>query len=89
MASYYDVTLTTAIPHGSNILNQPCSVMFTYPGGSHSTTYGGTVFAWRTANVISMSSAYMNLEASWVGANGGTLKITGAPNYQISNFVKT
>ncbi|HEX8000804.1 MAG TPA: hypothetical protein VF528_20655 [Pyrinomonadaceae bacterium] len=89
MASYYDVTLGAAIPHGSNILNQPCTVTFSYPGGSFSTPYSGTVFAWRQSNVVSVTSAYTNLESAWVGANGGTLSINGMPNYAITNFVKT
>ena len=78
--SYYDITLTGNIPHGSDILNKPCTVVFGYPGGSHSDPpYTGTIFAWPVANGVRISSAIMNMEAGWVGANGGTLRIaTGA-----------
>lgn len=75
MPTYYDVTLAANIPYGSNILNNPCTVIFTYPDGSHSIPYAATVFAWLHRNVVRISSAYMNIEAAWVGANGGTLTI--------------
>ena len=91
MPSYYDVTLGVNIPHGSDILGKPCTVVFTYPGGSYSQPYSATVFAWLVQNVVRISSAYMNIEAAWNGANGGTLSIyTGHGNldYPITLFVK-
>lgn len=91
MATYYDVTLRWGIPHGSDILNKPCSVTFTYPDGSHSQAYAGTVLAWFQQNVIRMSSNYMNIEAAWGGANGGTLSIgvNGSTlNVPITEFAK-
>ena len=36
MPTYYNVTLGANVPHGSDILNHACNVVFTYPGGSHS-----------------------------------------------------
>jgi hypothetical protein len=89
MTTYYDVTLGTAIPHGSHILNQSCTITFSYPDGSHSHEYSGTVFAWRQSNVVNVASAQMNIESAWKGANGGTLAIHGMPNYHITNFAKT
>lgn len=81
MPTYYDITLTTSIAHGSGILDKPCSVVFTYKVGSHSQTYSGSILAWRLSNVVCMQSAYMNIEAAWKDANGGTLTINtgGAP----------
>ncbi len=87
--SYYEIVLGANIPHGSGILNRPCSVVFPYPGGAHSPPYTGTVLAWPTQNTIRMQSAYMNIEAAWVGANGGTLTIdttNGMLNYPIIGF---
>lgn len=31
MATYYNITLNADIPHGSDILNKPCTIVFTYP----------------------------------------------------------
>ena len=75
MPTYYDVTLGVNIPHGVDILNRPCQVVFSYPEGSHSQAYRGTIFAWRLQNLVCMSSLVMNIEAAWNGANGGVLSI--------------
>lgn len=90
MTTYYNITLASNVPHGSGILDKPCSVVFTYPDGSHSGAYSGTVFAWPTQNTVRMSSVYLNIEAAWVGANGGTLTISTAPplNFGITAFAK-
>ena len=79
MTTYYDITLSAAIPHGSNILNQACVIVFTYPGGSSSTPYSATVLSWFTANTVRVASAVLNIEAGWAGANGGTLTIGTTP----------
>src|SRR5213596_454206 len=76
MPTYYNVTLGANVPHGSDILNHACNVVFTYPGGSHSQPYAGTVFAWPQQNIIRMSSAYTNIDAAAQGMNGGTLSIS-------------
>lgn len=90
--SYYDITLRANIPHGSDILNKPCTVVFSYPDGSSSSyTYSGTLFAWFTPNTVRISSAQTNIEAGWVGANGGILTINtggGLLTYAISGFAK-
>lgn len=90
--TYYLITLGKDIPHGSDILDKPCSVVFSYPGGSHSPVFSGTIIAWRTQNSVLMASNYMNIEAAWVGANGGTLSIFVNPSstltYPITNFQK-
>jgi hypothetical protein len=91
MPTYYNVTLGANIPHGSDILNRACSVTFTYPDGSHSQPYAGTVFAWPQQNSIRMSSAYANIDAAAQGMNGGTLSITagGGPlAFPITAFAK-
>lgn len=90
MATYYNITLDSNIPHGSNILDKPCRVVFSYPDGSFSYAYTGTVFAWPTANTVRIKSATLNIEAAWVGANGGTLTIQtgGGLAYRITGFVK-
>ena len=90
MTTYYDITLTSNIPQGSDILNKPCTVVFTYPEGSHSGTYSGTLFAWFTANTVRISSAVLNIEDAWTGANGGTLSIQtdAIQSYGISAFSK-
>ncbi len=79
------------IPHGVDILNKPCQVVFSYPGGSHSQVYQGTLFAWRLQNLVCMVSNYMNIEAAWNGANGGVLTINsgnfGELPYPITGFV--
>jgi hypothetical protein len=91
MATYYDVTLGVNIPHGVDILDRPCKVVFSYPGGSHSQEYPGTLFAWREPNLVCMVSNYMNIEAAWTGANGGVLTIdsgnSGVLTYPITGFV--
>lgn len=90
MATWYDVTVAAPIPHGSDILNKPCTVTFTYPGGSSSQAYNGTIEAWRTPTVVAMSSAYLNIQDAWTGANGGTLNINnGAVVAAVVGFVKT
>ncbi|UQA55474.1 hypothetical protein [Polyangium aurulentum] len=92
MASHYDVTLGQNIPHGTSILNAPCKVVFTYPDGSRSGEYSATVFAWRLQNVVGISSSYMNIEAAWQGANGGTLSIQtvgGTVSHPITGFTRT
>jgi len=91
MTTYYDITLTSDIPHGSDILNRPCTIVFTYPNGSHSDpSYSGTIFAWQTANTVRIASAVLNIEAGWVGANGGSLTIDtgGGLAFGISAFAK-
>ena len=90
MATYYDVTLSAAIPHGSDILNKPCTVVFTYPDGSHSNPYFATVFAWLTPTLVRIVSPVLNIQSGWVGANGGTLSIDtghGLLNRGITGFV--
>ncbi len=91
MPTYYDVTLGANIPHGSDILEKPCQVVFSYPDGSHSGTYQGTLFAWRQQNLVCMASNTMNIEAGWNGANGGVLSIdsgkSGVLTYPITGFV--
>ena len=93
MPTYYDVTLGANIPHGADILEKPCQVVFSYPGGSHSGTYQGTLFAWRQQNLVCMASNTMNIEAGWNGANGGVLSIdsgnSGVLAYPITGFVNT
>ncbi|HST36209.1 MAG TPA: hypothetical protein VLK25_06230 [Allosphingosinicella sp.] len=90
--TYYSVTLATDIPPGSNILEKPCQARATYPDKSHSSDYPGTIFAWPTQNSVCIASAYMNMEAAWIGATGGTLTIStggGAPlSYAITAFCK-
>jgi hypothetical protein len=90
MATYCNITLNANIPHGSDILNKPCKVVFSYPNGSFSLPYSATVFAWPTANTLRISSPTLNIDAAWVGASGGTLTIqTGAGlAYGITNFAK-
>lgn len=91
MATYYDITLTANIPQGSDILNKSCTVVFTYPGGSHSDpSYSGTVASWPSPNTVRISSAVLNIEAGWVGANGGTLTINtgGGLAFGIAGFAK-
>lgn len=90
MPTYYDVTLGGNIPHGSDILNKPCTVVFSYPNGAHSHTYTAQVLAWLAANTVRIVSPYMNIEAAWVGANGGTLSINtgnGVLQFPIIGFV--
>jgi hypothetical protein len=80
VSTYYDIILGVSIPHGSDILNQPATVTFTYPDGSRSWNYGGSILAWRTANVVCLQSPTLNIDAGWRangGANGGTLAIAG------------
>ncbi len=91
MATYYDITLTANIPKGSDILNKSCTVVFTYPEGSHShPSYSGTVESSASANTVRISSAVLNIEAGWVGANGGTLTINSGSGlaFGISAFSK-
>lgn len=92
MTTYYDVTLTANIPHGSDILGKPCTVVFTYPGGSYSDpAYSCQIFAWLTQNTVRITSAVLNVEAGWVGANGGTLTINtggGLPPFGIAAFAR-
>lgn len=90
MTTYYNITLANGIPHGSGILDKPCTVVFSYPEGSHSGSYSGTVFAWPTQTSVRMASPYMNIEAAWVGANGGTLTIDAnvVLTFQITAFAK-
>jgi hypothetical protein len=90
MTTYYNVTLASNIPHGSDILNRPCTVVFTYPDGSRSYTYNATLFAWPTQNTVRLASATINIEAAWHGANGGTLSILagGGLAYHIVGFAK-
>ena len=89
MATWYDVTVAAPIPHGSDILNKPCTVRFTYPNGSFSQAYNGTVEAWRTETVVAMSSAYQNIQNAWADANGGTLNINnGAVVAAVVGFVR-
>jgi hypothetical protein len=86
MPTYYDITLATAIPHGAGVLNQPCVVQFTYPGGALSGPYNATLFAWFTATTVRISSAVLNIDAAWVGANGGTLTINGTAGGLVRNI---
>lgn len=91
MTTYYDITLTADIPHGSGILDKSCTVTFTYPDGSHSTPpYSGKILAWQAANRVRISSSASNIEAGWVGANGGTLTINtrAGLNFGIYAFSK-
>jgi len=90
MATYYNITLNADIPHGSDILNKPCTIVFTYPNGSFSQKYFGTVFAWPNANIVRISSPILNIEAGWAGANGGTLTVQtgGGLAYGITAFAK-
>jgi hypothetical protein len=92
MPTFYDVTLGANIPHGVDILDKPCSVVFSYPEGSHSQAYGGTLLAWREQNLVCMESSIMNIEAGWTDANGGVLSIesgrSGVLTYPIIGFVK-
>lgn len=88
--TYYDITLGQNISQGSDILEKPCSVVFTYPDGSRSSTYTGTIIAWPTSNTVRISSSYLNIEDAWTGANGGTLTITTTTtlSYPITGFSK-
>lgn len=87
MATYYDITLTADIPQGSDILDKSCTVVFNYPGGSHSAPpYSGKILAWHTANSVRISSQVLNIEAGWVGANGGTLTINTGPGLNFGIF---
>lgn len=75
MTTYYDLTLKDDVPHGSDILNRPCKITFYYPGGSHSDTFSATVFAWLQPRLIRVTSAHMNMQSSWQGAEYGIVKI--------------
>lgn len=90
MTTYYDITLSADIPQGSDILNKACVIIFTYPGGSFSNPYSATVFAWLTANTVRVTSATLNIDSAWAGANGGTLTISTAPPLSrgITGFAK-
>ena len=87
MSTYYDVILSGNIPQGFDILEAPCTVVFTYPGGSRSQDYSATVFAWPTSNLVRIFSSYLNIEAAWAEANGGTLTIK-SQGFAIQNFIK-
>jgi hypothetical protein len=87
MSTYYDVTLSGNIQQGFDILEAPCTVVFTYPGGSRSQDYSAAVFAWPTSNLVRIVSSYLNIEAAWAEANGGTLTIKNQ-GFAIQNFNK-
>lgn len=88
--SYYKIALNQDIPHGSDILGKPCSVVFDYGNGSYDGPYAGTIVAWPTQNTVLMTSNYMNLENVWQRTQNGVLSIfvnDGVPlTYQIQNF---
>jgi len=90
MKTYYDVTLGKKIKAGSDILNKPAEIVFTYPNGTHSNfNYPFFVLAWVTDDCVRLSSTVMNVETAWQGANGGTLTIdTGSGNltFPVKNF---
>lgn len=75
MPSYYDVVAEHPIPHGSDILDKPCTVQFFYPDGSHSGRYPGRVVAWLAPALVRMSSSVVNIEAAWFGAEYGILTV--------------
>jgi hypothetical protein len=89
--SYYDVRLAANIAHGSDILNQPCTVLFTFPTGIIHGPYSGQVLAWPQPNEITMKALSPSLDVFWVGANGGLLTVNPGPNqlqFAINGFTK-
>jgi hypothetical protein len=91
MASFYDIMLTSNIPHGSDILNKPCTVVFTYPDGSRTDRpYNGQILASFTPNTVRISSANPSIENGWARADGGSLAIRSNTTltYGISSFAR-
>lgn len=75
MASYYAVTLTTDIPHGSDVLNKECKLkvqQLTPSGLATLMVANGVVLAWQASNIIVFKTSYMNIPNT-----GGTVKIAG------------
>ncbi|MFZ0268747.1 hypothetical protein [Caulobacter sp.] len=81
MATEYDIRLTSAIHHGSDIQNKGCVIVFTYPDGSSSGRgYSGRIVASLNPSTVRIASPILNIDSGWAGANGGTLTIhTAAP----------
>lgn len=75
MYYYYDIRLTTDIPHGLGILNQMCSVTVTPPHQPLSYRYDGTVFAWRQANLVAVRSQSGQVASNWGPGATGVLQI--------------
>lgn len=96
MASYYDVFMTAPLFAGADVLNRPCQVQFTYPGGALSQVYAPIkVLAWPTPALVRVVSQIMNIQHGWnppggPAANGGTISITtpaGVIVRNIANFL--
>ena len=81
MASYYDVTLKNAIPHGTDILNRACAVQVSTSFETH--TYQGSVLAWLTQSVVRIVTQDRQLEiAIQAGITKvGTLRINVNGSY--------
>jgi hypothetical protein len=56
---YYDVTLSTALPEGSGVLNSPCKIIWTLADGRQITSSAtATVFAWFQPTAARLRSAW-------------------------------
>ncbi|WP_394829426.1 hypothetical protein [Pendulispora albinea] len=87
---YYDVVLASDVPPGTTVLGRICTVEFTYPDGSKSTRYTGSVLDLCTRSIIRMQSSDGDIEPAWVGANGGELVVDTLPSVRaaITGFTK-
>ena len=90
MTSY---TITVSSTPSAELVGEDCTGVFTYKDGSHSSPgFTGTITGVDAdGKTVSMSSAIMNIEASWTafgGATGGTLTISSKrTQLAITNFV--